>query len=128
MASTDDVTVVRVHETPVKGDDAVLVDRIRPHGLRQAKANLDEWSKAVPSTVLRKWSNNDPKRFHEFGHRYQSELEEPGGAEVLQRLRDLAQPHNLTPCTAAKHADISAGRPALEVTDVTDPSKASVPA
>ena len=55
-----------------EGEDEsrVLVDRLWPRGLSKAKADWDEWCKAVaPSTVLRQWYGLDPARFEEFTRR-----------------------------------------------------------
>ncbi len=103
------VQVRRVYEEPARGDGTrVLVDRIWPRGLTKAKAALDEWCKDVaPSTELRKWYSHDPERFEEFGRRYQAELEEPGRAEALAHLRELAKRRRLTLLTATRQPEIS---------------------
>lgn len=109
MPSKHKVKVGRAYDPRVRGDGLrVLVDRIWPRGLSKEKADLDEWCKEVaPSTTLRKWYGHVPKRFEEFGRRYQSELEEPVRAEALSHLRDLARRRALTLLTASKRADIS---------------------
>ncbi|MEO7979987.1 MAG: DUF488 family protein [Sporichthyaceae bacterium] len=109
MANKHEVKVGRAYDARARGDGArVLVDRIWPRGLSKEKADLDEWCKLVaPSTALRKWYSHDPELFEEFRGRYRAELDEPGRAEALQHLRDLAKRRNLTLLTATKQADIS---------------------
>jgi uncharacterized protein YeaO (DUF488 family) len=109
MTSKREVRVRRAYDEPAREDGArVLVDRIWPRGLTKEKAGLDEWCKEVaPSTALRRWYGHDPELFEEFGRRYRAELKEPGRAEALQHLRDLARHGTLTLLTATKHADIS---------------------
>ncbi|MGH3783774.1 MAG: DUF488 domain-containing protein [Pseudonocardiaceae bacterium] len=86
----------------------VLVDGIWPRGLTTEQADLDEWYKQVaPSTALRTWFGQDPNRFEEFGRRYRRELEDPGRADALEHLHELAQHQTLTLLTAAKHTEIS---------------------
>ncbi len=42
----------------------VLVDRLRPRGVKKADAAFDEWLKdPAPSTELRRWYGHDPRRF-----------------------------------------------------------------
>ncbi|PZS39420.1 MAG: DUF488 domain-containing protein [Pseudonocardiales bacterium] len=86
----------------------MLVDRIWARGLTKDKADLDESCKQIaPSTALRKWYGHDPDRFEQFGRRYRTELDDPGRAQALQHLRELAQHRTLTLLTAARHAEIS---------------------
>lgn len=103
------VAVRRVYDAPSELDGArVLVDRIWPRGLPKSKAALDEWCKEVaPSDALRKWYGHDPAKFAEFSRRYQAELTEPGRAEALQHLRELADARPLTLLTGTKTPDIS---------------------
>jgi uncharacterized protein YeaO (DUF488 family) len=103
------VSVRRVYEEPDPSDGIrVLVDRIWPRGLTKAAAALDRWCKNVaPSDELRKWYGHDPGRFEEFGRRYQLELQEPGKAEALAHLRELAKDGRLTLLTATSRPEIS---------------------
>ena len=67
---------------------------------------LDQWYPAVaPSTQLRTWYHHEPERFDEFTRRYLDELTQPGRADALAHLRDLAENGPLTLLTKA--ADIS---------------------
>jgi uncharacterized protein YeaO (DUF488 family) len=103
------IQVRRAYDAPAASDGArVLVDRVWPRGLTKAKAALDEWCKDVaPSAELRKWYGHDPERFEEFGRRYRAELEEPGRADALEHLRQLASSRGLTLLTATRQPEIS---------------------
>ena len=109
MTGTYTVRVRRVYEPRTEsGGVRVLVDRIWPRGLSKDHADLDEWCKTVaPSTELRRWYAHDPVLFPEFSRRYAQELEEPGRAEALEHLRDLARGGDLTLLTATKDPEIS---------------------
>ena len=109
MAKKPAVQVRRAYEEPTPGDGTrVLVDRLWPRGLSKAKADWDEWCKAVvPSTVLRQWYGLDPARFEEFTRRYHAELRDPERAKALKRLRELAEHGPLTLITATKTPQIS---------------------
>ncbi|MGB9307617.1 MAG: DUF488 family protein [Mycobacterium sp.] len=109
MGATRAVQVRRVYDHRVPGDGTrVLVDRIWPRGMTKEKADLDEWCKQIaPSDELRKWYNHDPALFEEFTRRYEEELTEPGRAEALTHLRQLASGGTLTLLTASKAVDIS---------------------
>ena len=61
----------------------------------------------APSTELRKWYGQDPKRFEEFGCRYQAELAEPERAGALAHLRELASGREVTLLTATRQPEIS---------------------
>lgn len=103
------VSVRRVYEKPSPDDGVrVLVDRVWPRGLRKDDAHLDEWRKDVaPSSELRAWYGHDPQRYDEFRRRYLAELQDPGRADALRHLRDLAQRGPLTLLTATRDAGIS---------------------
>ena len=103
------IQVRRAYDAPERGDGTrVLVDRIWPRGLATAKADFDEWCKAVaPSTELRKWYSHDPARFEEFTRRYHAELKQPERSDALAHLRELAKDRTLTLLTATKQPEIS---------------------
>ncbi|MGH4000152.1 MAG: DUF488 domain-containing protein [Pseudonocardiaceae bacterium] len=109
MTRQSRVQVGRVYDERTPQDGArVLVDRLWPRGLTRKQADLDEWCKQVaPSAALRRWYGHDPDRFEEFGRRYRTELDDPGRADALQHLRELAHHRTLTLLTAARHAAIS---------------------
>ena len=109
MKTGPDVRAARVYDPPGPDDGArVLVDRLWPRGLSKEAVRLDEWCKDVaPSTELRRWYGHDPVLFPEFARRYAEELEEPGRAEALGHLWDLALRGDLTLLRATKDPDIS---------------------
>ena len=85
-----------------------LVDRIWPRGMTKARAALDEWCKDVaPSHELRTWYGHQPDRFEEFARRYRLELEDPGRAQAVAHLRDLARDRPVTLLTATKEPALS---------------------
>ncbi|MGH3823287.1 MAG: DUF488 domain-containing protein [Pseudonocardiaceae bacterium] len=103
------VQVRRVYDEPAAQDGArVLVDRVWPRGLSRDKAALEDWCREVaPSNELRRWYGHDPGRFTEFRRRYRSELEQPGPAAALERLRELASSRPVTLLTATRVPDLS---------------------
>jgi hypothetical protein len=79
----------------------VLVNRAWPGGLTRARACVDEWLREFgPSTALRRWFANNPRRWDELRSRYRTELSRPGvfwamtvnspiaGAPAARRRRD----------------------------------------
>ena len=109
MSSTPTVRLGRVYDDPSPEDGRrVLVDRIWPRGLANARARVDEWAKEVaPSTELRRWYGHDPTRFEEFRRRYRAELAEPQRQAALRSLRELARSGPLTLVTATRDVDHS---------------------
>jgi uncharacterized protein YeaO (DUF488 family) len=107
--SGGNVRVRRVYEAPDRDDGVrVLVDRIWPRGMTKARAALDEWCKDVaPSHELRTWYGHQPDRFEEFARRYRLELEDPGRAQAVAHLRDLARDRPVTLLTATKEPALS---------------------
>ncbi|MEI2715061.1 MAG: DUF488 family protein [Nocardioides sp.] len=104
------VQVRRIYEPPSDDDgQRVLVDRLWPRGISKARADLDDWAKAVaPSTDLRKWYAHDPAKWKEFAKRYRAELKsDPEQKEALAALRERAAAGPLTLLTASKAVDIS---------------------
>lgn len=104
-----EVKLRRVYEA-VSSDDGrrILVDRVWPRGLSKEKAHLDEWEKDVaPSTELRKWYGHSVDKFDEFTRRYEAELDEPGRAAALERLREFAEQGPVTLLTATRDLDHS---------------------
>ncbi|MFI0412469.1 DUF488 domain-containing protein [Actinomadura sp. 3N508] len=104
-----DVRLRRVYDQVSSGDGKrILVDRVWPRGLSKEKARLDEWAKDVaPSTELRKWYGHSVDKFDEFARRYKAELEDPGRAASLDRLRELAGQGTITLLTATRDIDHS---------------------
>ncbi len=85
------IHIKRAYEAPSPDDGArILVDRLWPRGLKKTDAAISQWMKDVaPSAELRKWFRHDPKRWEEFRHRYERELEAKN--ELLRELKDLAK-------------------------------------
>lgn len=109
MAKDPDVRLRRIYEAPAADDGIrVLVDRRWPRGVSKARAELDEWCRAVaPSDALRTWYGHDPAKFDEFERRYRQELEEPERAAALRHLEVMSAHGRLTLLTATKKAEIS---------------------
>lgn len=104
-----EVRVRRIYEPAAEEDGKrVLVDRVWPRGVSKDEARLDLWAKDVaPSTELRRWYGHDPDRFPEFERRYRAELDDPGRADALAELRDLAAAGTVTLLTATKDEEHS---------------------
>ncbi|MDN5918089.1 MAG: DUF488 family protein [Pseudonocardia sp.] len=116
------VPVGRVYDARTPEDGSrVLVDRLWPRGLTKQQADLDEWCKQIaPSRELRIWYGHDLDRFAEFGRRYRSELGDPGRADTLGYLRELALRQPLTLLTATRQAELSE---AVVLADLLDPER-----
>jgi uncharacterized protein YeaO (DUF488 family) len=85
-----------------------LVDRRWPRGVSKARADLDEWCRAVaPSDALRKWYGHEAEKFEEFELRYRRELEDPERASALRHLEVMTAHGRLTLLTATKEVEIS---------------------
>ena len=85
------INLKRVYE-PTRKDDGkrFLVERLWPRGVKKTALADALWLKDVaPSTELRKWFSHDPKKWAEFQHRYQAEIEEHEAAlaAILQSAR-----------------------------------------
>jgi uncharacterized protein YeaO (DUF488 family) len=63
-----EVLLKRAYDAPSADDGArVLVDRLRPRGLRRDTAEVELWLKDVaPSAELCGWFGHDPARWPEF--------------------------------------------------------------
>jgi uncharacterized protein YeaO (DUF488 family) len=85
------IKLKRVYES--RGEDegkTFLVERLWPRGVKKTTLTDAVWAKDVaPSTELRKWFSHDPKKWVEFQHRYQTEIEEHEVAlePILQAAR-----------------------------------------
>ncbi|MET9959073.1 DUF488 family protein [Streptomyces sp. NPDC006326] len=100
-----EVRVRRVYDPAEPEADGVrvLVDRLWPRGLAKARAEVDEWPKAVtPSGELRTWFHAGGGSAEEFRRRYEAELAEPEAAAELSRLRGLAAKGPVTLLTAVR--------------------------
>ncbi|MFI9769136.1 DUF488 domain-containing protein [Streptomyces sp. NPDC052415] len=98
------IRIRRVYDPPEPEDGVrVLVDRLWPRGVSKDAAGVDEWPKALtPSTELRRWYHAGGRSHEEFTRRYEAELEAPEAAELLTRIRELADKGAVTLLTAAK--------------------------
>ncbi|MGW9137020.1 DUF488 domain-containing protein [Streptomyces sp. NPDC055681] len=105
----EQITYHRVYEeTSPKGGERILVDRVRPRGMRKQDAHLDEWLRDVaPSSELRRWYGHETSRFAEFRRRSPSELKDVGHRQAAEHLCDLAAHDKLTLLTATKDVDHS---------------------
>jgi uncharacterized protein YeaO (DUF488 family) len=90
------IKLKRAYEAPATDDGTrILIDRLWPRGVKRSDAAIDEWMKEIaPSTELRRWFSHDPRRWQEFRHRYQSEIQQH--PEQFDRLRTLAQHGRIT--------------------------------
>ncbi|QHA09434.1 DUF488 family protein [Streptomyces broussonetiae] len=106
----------RAYEEPEPDDGLrVLVDRLWPRGVSKEAAHVDEWPKGLtPSTELRRWFHGGGT-YEEFRHRYETELEAPEAAELLDGLRKAARRGRLTLLTASKTPERSHAQVLLEL-------------
>jgi uncharacterized protein YeaO (DUF488 family) len=92
-----DIRLKRAYE-PAQPDDGyrVLIDRLWPRGISRARAQIDDWDKALaPSAELRQWFGHDPERFDEFRRRYIEELRNQRPRLAQLRLRARERPLTL---------------------------------
>ncbi|GAA3373149.1 DUF488 family protein [Streptomyces sannanensis] len=103
------IRIRRVYEPPYPDDGTrILVDRLWPRGLSKDAAAVDEWPKDVtPSNELRQWFHSPSGGPEEFRRRYEAELDGPGAAAALDRLRTLVRSGPVTLLTAVKDPEHS---------------------
>jgi len=101
-AGRGDIQVKRIHEPPDPADGyRALIDRLWPRGISRPRAALDNWLiDLAPSTELRKWFHEDPRRWTQFVRRYRAELR--AQAPMLEALRQRARQQRLTLLYAAR--------------------------
>ncbi|MEY7979580.1 DUF488 domain-containing protein [Streptomyces pilosus] len=94
----------RGDESPAPDDGVrVLGDRRWPRGLAKAAARVAAWPRELtPSTELRRWYHGDGGSYEEFRARYEAERAAPAAAELVDRVRDLAERGTVTLLTASK--------------------------
>ena len=99
------VQIKRIYDPRIRGDGLrILVDRLWPRGVRKDQAHLYRWAKELaPSRELRLWFNHEPKRWQQFGRRYQKELSQR--TVQLEALRHLARRRPITLLYAARNRD-----------------------
>ncbi len=90
------IRLKRIHDMPAPEDGLrVFVDRVWPRGIGKGEAAIDLWLREIgPSTELRRWFSQDPKRFEAFCERYWEELE--ARPEVVERLRRIVEDGDVT--------------------------------
>ncbi|HUB92441.1 MAG TPA: DUF488 family protein [Candidatus Saccharimonadales bacterium] len=71
----------------------ILVDGLWPRGVRKSTSNIDFWMKDIaPSEDLRRWFNNDPKKWVSFKKKYEAEIKKNPAFKALQekvRIEDV---------------------------------------
>ena len=72
------VKLKRAYEPASAADGVrILIDRLRPRGVKKADAAIDQWIKDIaPSATLWKWFGHDPEHWAEFRSRYAMEVHE----------------------------------------------------
>jgi len=92
----------RIYQPPAPQDGVrILVERLRPRGVRRESAAVDHWLKEIaPSPDLRRWFGHDPERWEEFRSRYCRELDT--NPQAVDRLLELADRDDLTLVYAAR--------------------------
>src|SRR5579872_5762138 len=90
------VRLKRAYDRPTAADGTrILIDRLWPHGVKKADADIDQWLKDIaPTTALRKWFGHDPARWRKFCRRYAVEVR--AHPEQLSLLRGLARRGRIT--------------------------------
>lgn len=88
------LSIKRIYDPPSPRDGLrVLVDRLWPRGLRREQAQVQLWVKDVaPSPPLRRWFGHDPRKWEEFGARYEAELD--ANPQGLRALADALRGHD----------------------------------
>ncbi|MFJ9176023.1 DUF488 domain-containing protein [Streptomyces sp. NPDC102360] len=102
--------VRRVYDPADPADGTrLLVDRLWPRGISKERADVDEWLKDIaPSKELRSWYHEDKEgRYDTFAERYAAELAEPERAELVDRVRGLAEHGRVTLVTSVKDIEHS---------------------
>jgi uncharacterized protein YeaO (DUF488 family) len=101
-AGRADIQTKRIYESPDPADGyRALVDRLWPRGISRPRAALDNWLiDLAPSTELRKWFHQDPRRWTQFVRRYRAELR--AQAPMLEALRQRARQQRVTLLYAAR--------------------------
>lgn len=101
-AGRGDIQVKRIYEPADPADGyRALIDRLWPRGINRPRAALDNWLiDLAPSTELRKWFHQDPRRWTQFVRRYRAELS--AQAPMLEALRQRARQQRLTLLYAAR--------------------------
>jgi uncharacterized protein YeaO (DUF488 family) len=77
-----------------EGKYKILVDRLRPRGISKENEPWDEWIKELaPADSLRKWYNQNPRKWNKFRDLYLKELE--GKKDEMQKLKELEKKYGV---------------------------------
>lgn len=84
------IVLKRIYDKPSELDGfRVLVDRLWPRGISKTDSRLDLWLKDIgPSNDLRRWFRHDPKKYIQFAHKYESELDHDSEIQYLKKIVD----------------------------------------
>lgn len=90
------IRIKRIYESEESSDGlGYFVERLYPRGITKVLMQRFIWLKdAAPTPGLRLWFDHDPKKWDEFKHLYQSELEEH--PEVWMPILDVAKTSEVT--------------------------------
>ena len=102
------IKLKRAYDPSAAGDGArFLVERLWPRGVRKTELPLTGWLKDVaPSTELRRWFGNDPRKWPEFRRRYFAELRK--NAPALEPLLAVARRRPTTLVYSARDTEHNA--------------------
>src|SRR5688572_3882542 len=83
------IKIKRAYDKQSKDDGMrILIDGLWPKGLDKKDSGVDIWLRQLaPTPPLRKWFDNDPKKFGEFSRRYKYELAEK--KVFLRRIQSM---------------------------------------
>ena len=90
------VRIKRAYAKPDRDDGRrVLVDGLWPRGMKEERAQVDEWLKEIaPSDALRKWYQRNLDEWDEFKRRYYRELDQK--ADQVDELVKKAKSERVT--------------------------------
>jgi len=99
-----DLQIKRIYELAAASDGyRALVDRLWPRGISKRRARLDDWLvELAPSSELRQWFHQAPRRWPQFAKRYRAELR--ARRAQLAELRAHALRQRVTLLHAARDA------------------------
>jgi uncharacterized protein YeaO (DUF488 family) len=90
------IQLKRIYDAAASRDGTrFLVERLWPRGFKKSALHIDEWLKEVaPSSELRRWFGDDPKKWREFLRRYFRELR--ANADFLEPIVKAARKGTVT--------------------------------
>jgi uncharacterized protein YeaO (DUF488 family) len=98
------IAVKRAYE-PASAEDGlrVLVDRLWPRGVTNARARIDLWPKDMaPSDKLRRLAHSDPGKWDDFVKAYAAELKQEPAKSAFADLHARAGKEHVTLVYAAR--------------------------